>query len=99
MMYSTPLDQESLELLNKNLRVDLSTSGPGFAKSLSDILDINVDLPSIIETSAALAAGFREQDVEPLLDQALSILDQALADRIQFDLIGEKYATLALDLL
>src|SRR5262245_49181424 len=40
---------------------------------------------------------FRPQDVEPLLDQATSILDRALSDRVTWHNMGEKWATLRLD--
>ncbi len=44
------------------------------------------------------ATRFRAQDVEPLLDQALIILDKAAADRNTWQATGEKFANLKLDL-
>ncbi len=43
-------------------------------------------------------ADFRWRDVEPLIEQASALLDRVLADRSAFQAVGEKYATLTLDL-
>src|SRR4051812_32896957 len=52
---------------------------------------------NIADPSNPPTTKFRPQDVEPLLDQAIAILDKAIADRGRWASAGEKFANLQMD--
>ena len=76
--------------------LDGDAAGVSTAETDKDVFNIHTNLNSIAGTKGDVR--FRSQDVEPLLDQATTILDKCGSDRSRWQSAGEKFANLRLDL-
>lgn len=90
------LQGEIAKKLNISIEPDGTIDGLKSAIADSDLLNLHAHWGEIRGSCAEMA--FRPQDVEPLLEQAASILDRAFADRASWQALGEKYVNLKLDL-
>ena len=84
------------------LRAKYKLSAEGADRSLtdayaqSDLFNLHFGLAQVKPTSDP--SYFRPQDVEPLLDQATTILERALVDRTSAQSLGEKLANVFVEL-
>jgi hypothetical protein len=84
--------------LSNAYKIEMTGANPGISNAQAESAHYNPHKEYRTKLGNCANFNFRVQDVEPLLDQSIAILDRALMDRTTLQNLGEKYANLKLEL-